>query len=355
MVRVVMRGGVWKNAEDETLKAGVMKYGMNQWGRVASLLSRKSAKQCKARWLEWLDPSIKKTEWTKNEDEKLLHLAKLMPTQWRTIAPLVGRTATQCLERYERLLDAAVGNDAAGGDDDPRRLRPGEIDPHPETKPAKPDPVDMEDDELEMLAEARARLANTKGKKAKRKQRERMLEEARRLATLQKKRELVAAGIDEAPKRKRKKLLQDDIDHATEVALETHVPAGFYDTAQERAETAAAAARAARGVGFKPTTIAELEGKRANLTQDERRKEAQRKAALAEQRDLPEALRRQAERDAALTSAADGTRLRGKLVLPEPTVGDAELREVARARAAAEAAAAQDAGFATPFVGMHIA
>ena len=33
------------------------------------------------------------------EDEKLLHLAKLMPTQWRTIAPIVGRTAAQCLER----------------------------------------------------------------------------------------------------------------------------------------------------------------------------------------------------------------------------------------------------------------
>ena len=27
-----------------------------------------------------------------------------MPTQWRTIAPIVGRTAAQCLEHYERLL-----------------------------------------------------------------------------------------------------------------------------------------------------------------------------------------------------------------------------------------------------------
>jgi len=53
---------------------------------------------------EWLDPSIKKTEWTREEDEKLLHLAKLMPTQWRTIAPIVGRTPAQCLERYEKLL-----------------------------------------------------------------------------------------------------------------------------------------------------------------------------------------------------------------------------------------------------------
>jgi hypothetical protein len=92
--------------------------------------------------------------------------------------------------------------------DDIRRLRPGEIDPDPETKPARPDPIDMDKDgifffppllillsEKEMLSEARARLANTQGKKAKRKARKRQLEEARRLAVLQKKRELKAAGI----------------------------------------------------------------------------------------------------------------------------------------------------------------
>lgn len=43
-----------------------------------------------------------------------------------------------------------------------RRLRPGEIDPNPESKPAKPDPIDMDEEEKEMLAEARARMANTK-------------------------------------------------------------------------------------------------------------------------------------------------------------------------------------------------
>lgn len=46
-------------------------------------------------------------------------------------------------------------------DEEPRKLRPGEIDPNPETKPARPDPKDMDEDELEMLSEARARLANT--------------------------------------------------------------------------------------------------------------------------------------------------------------------------------------------------
>ena len=80
--RALWPGAIW---QDEILKASVMKYGKNQWSRISSLLVRKSAKQCKARWYEWLDPSIKKTEWTKEEEEKLLHLAKLMPTQWRTL------------------------------------------------------------------------------------------------------------------------------------------------------------------------------------------------------------------------------------------------------------------------------
>lgn len=94
-MRIQAKGGIWKNTEDEILKAAVMKYGKNQWARISSLLVRKSAKQCKARWYEWLDPSIKKTEWGREEEEKLLHLAKIMPNQWRTIAPMVGRTASQ--------------------------------------------------------------------------------------------------------------------------------------------------------------------------------------------------------------------------------------------------------------------
>lgn len=171
-MKYLSKGSIWKNTEDEILKAAVMKYGLNQWSRISSLLVRKSAKECKARWYEWLDPSIKKTEWTREEEEKLLHLAKIFPTQWRTIAPIIGRTPAQCIEHYEKLLDKAQGKTGDFDEADPRRLRPGEIDPNPETKPCRPDPIDMDEDEKEMLQECRARLANTKGKKAKRKARE---------------------------------------------------------------------------------------------------------------------------------------------------------------------------------------
>lgn len=202
-----------------------MKYGKNQWARISSLLVRKTPKQCKARWYEWLDPSIKKVEWSREEEEKLLHLAKIMPTQWRTIAPIVGRTAAQCLEHYETLLDQAQQQNIQV--DDPRKLRPGEVDPVPETRPAHPDPIDMDEDEKEMLSEARARLANTQGKKAKRKAREKQLEESRRLATLQKRRELKVAGIHLSSFKIK------GMNYNVDIPFERNPPPGLFNTSSE--------------------------------------------------------------------------------------------------------------------------
>ncbi|KAH9319779.1 hypothetical protein KI387_021548, partial [Taxus chinensis] len=312
-MRIMIKGGVWKNTEDEILKAAVMKYGKNQWARISSLLVRKSAKQCKARWYEWLDPSIKKTEWTREEDEKLLHLAKLMPTQWRTIAPIVGRTPSQCLERYEKLLDAAcVKDENYEPADDPRKLRPGEIDPNPESKPARPDPVDMDEDEKEMLSEARARLANTRGKKAKRKAREKQLEEARRLASLQKRRELKAAGI-EGKQRKRKR---KGIDYNAEIPFEKKPPPGFFDVADE--------GRQVEQPQF-PTTIEELEGKRRVDIEAQLRKQDVARNKIVQRHDTPSAVMQVNK-----LNDPEVVRKRSKLMLPAPQISDRELEEIAK-------------------------
>lgn len=313
----MIKGGVWRNTEDEILKAAVMKYGKNQWSRIASLLHRKSAKQCKARWYEWLDPSIKKTEWSREEDEKLLHLAKLMPTQWRTIAPIIGRTAAQCLERYEYLLDQAQkkeeGEDAA---DDPRKLKPGEIDPNPETKPARPDPKDMDEDELEMLSEARARLANTQGKKAKRKAREKQLEEARRLAALQKRRELRAAGIELAARKKKKR----GVDYNAEIPFEKRPAPGFYDTSKEEIDPAAP--------DFARLRQQHLDGElRTEKEERERRKDKQ-KLKQRKENDIP----------VAMLQNQEPAKKRSKLVLPEPQISDQELQQVVKLGRASETA-----------------
>ncbi|KAF9954676.1 Pre-mRNA-splicing factor cef1 [Mortierella alpina] len=337
-MRIIIKGGVWKNTEDEILKAAVSKYGKNQWSRISSLLVRKTASQCKARWMEWLDPSIRKTEWSKEEDERLLHLAKLMPTQWRTIAPIVGRTASQCLERYQKLLDDAeqqaeselgltgVG-DSGPSADDVRRLRPGEIDPDPETKPARPDPVDMDEDEKEMLSEARARLANTQGKKAKRKARERQLEEARRLTTLQKKRELKAAGIEMKQRKKNK-----GMDYNADIPFEAKPAPGFYDTTEELKRESTKRLTNVR--------LEQLDGKRrADVEEEERKKDAKR-AKLKKESGEAQATQTQAQLRKLQEAEQDSIMRRKKMVLPSPNVGEAELETILKIGSVAEDAKA---------------
>jgi len=319
MPRVMIKGGVWRNTEDEIMKAAVMKYGKNQWSRIASLLHRKSAKQCKARWFEWLDPSIKKTEWSKEEDEKLLHLAKLMPTQWRTIAPIVGRTAAQCLERYENLLDQAQKREE-GVDigDDPRKLKPGEIDPNPETKPARPDPKDMDEDELEMLSEARARLANTQGKKAKRKAREKQLEEARRLAALQKRRELRAAGIRTRIKygTRRNRVIA----YNTEIPFEKKPALGFYDVSNEALDK--------EGINFKSLRQDQVDEKRRDEAENKERQKDKKILKQRKENDIPQEL----------LNNEEPAKKRSKLVLPEPQISDMEMEQIVKLGRASEAA-----------------
>lgn len=109
-------------------------------------------------------------------------------------------------------------------------FRPGELDPDPESKPARPDTIDLDEDEKEMLSEARARLANTQGKKAKRKARERQLEESRRLAVLQKRRELKNAGINVKVVTRK----PGQMDYNADIPFEKPAAPGFYDTIEEK-------------------------------------------------------------------------------------------------------------------------
>lgn len=91
-----------------------------------------------------------------------------------------------------------------------------------------------------------------RGKKAKRKSREKQLEEARRLASLQKKRELQAAGIELRQKGSRRR----GINYNEEVAFEKKPAIGFFDTADENQRSKEV------GEEFRPQTLEQLEGRR---------------------------------------------------------------------------------------------
>lgn len=163
-------------------------------------------------------------------------------------------------------------------------MRPGEIDPNPESKPARPDPVDMDEDEKEMLSEARARLANTKGKKAKRKAREKQLEEARRLASLQKRRELKAAGIETVKRAKRVK----GMDYNAEIPFERRPLPGVYTTKEEQRGRV----RQLREEKFKPAMLADLDGRRPNDLEEQLLKQDVKRQRINERRNIPSAIQK---------------------------------------------------------------
>ena len=60
--------GPWTKEEDEHVIELVRKYGPKRWTLIAKHLKGRIGKQCRERWHNHLNPEIKKTSWTEEED-----------------------------------------------------------------------------------------------------------------------------------------------------------------------------------------------------------------------------------------------------------------------------------------------
>ena len=80
------------------------------WGKIAEKLENKNARQCQTRWQNILDPNRVKGPWTKEEDMKLIELVKKFgPEKWSNISSyLPGRLGKQCRERWYNHLNPEV-------------------------------------------------------------------------------------------------------------------------------------------------------------------------------------------------------------------------------------------------------
>lgn len=191
--------------------------------------------------------------------------------------------------------------------------RPGELDPDPESKPARPDTIDLDEDEKEMLSEARARLANTQGKKAKRKARERQLEESRRLAVLQKRRELKNAGINIKVVTRKK----GEMDYNADIPFEKPAAPGFYDTLDEGSRNER------QREMFDPRKQQLANKRKGDQDEDaERKKRKNDKSGSASSAAAARAGQMQKIREAEQSSK------RRALVLPTPQVGEGEMEDI---------------------------
>ncbi|KAG7494787.1 myb-related protein B [Solea senegalensis] len=100
----------WTQEEDEKLKVLVQNMGPNDWKCIASYIPNHTEHQCQHRWFKVLDPELVKGPWTKEEDEKVIELVNLYGNkQWAMVAKhLKGRLGKQCRERWHNHLNPNV-------------------------------------------------------------------------------------------------------------------------------------------------------------------------------------------------------------------------------------------------------
>ena len=92
--------GSWTREEDEKIIEMVDQHG-KAWSKISKILITRNGKQIRDRYINILDPGIKKGKFTIEEDLKLLNLYRRLGTKWATISKFFeNRTADMIKNRY---------------------------------------------------------------------------------------------------------------------------------------------------------------------------------------------------------------------------------------------------------------
>ncbi|ETL84278.1 hypothetical protein L917_15864 [Phytophthora nicotianae] len=106
-------GGVvskrWTPEQDEALKKAVAELGHRNWMAVAERVPGRDNAQCLQRWNKVLKPGLVKGPWSVEEDALLMEMMLKGYDNWRQVSNSIpGRTAKQCRERWRNRLDPSI-------------------------------------------------------------------------------------------------------------------------------------------------------------------------------------------------------------------------------------------------------
>ncbi|EJW03115.1 hypothetical protein EDEG_02501 [Edhazardia aedis USNM 41457] len=94
--------GRWTQEEDERLVLAVNEYGAKNWNKISECVRTRNDSQCRERFVNVLDPKVKRDSWSFHEDLKLLEYVRIHGDKnWSAICKHIpGRTDNQCRRRY---------------------------------------------------------------------------------------------------------------------------------------------------------------------------------------------------------------------------------------------------------------
>lgn len=98
----------WTNDEDLALRKALLVYGPKNWQQISYCFEGRNNSQCFHRWMKGINPEIKRSKWSFEEDVHLWLAFRIYADyrKWCKIANhLAKRTDIQCRERFCNILD----------------------------------------------------------------------------------------------------------------------------------------------------------------------------------------------------------------------------------------------------------
>ncbi|CAH0479277.1 unnamed protein product [Peronospora belbahrii] len=113
------KGKRWAPEQDDALRKAVEEYGQRNWKAIASRVDGRNHAQCLQRWNKVLKPGLVKGHWSFEEDSTLEQMVMQGCHSWGEVAAHIpGRTAKQCRERWRNHLDPSINKSPFTAEED---------------------------------------------------------------------------------------------------------------------------------------------------------------------------------------------------------------------------------------------